>query len=385
MTIALLNNICSKYSVLNHMEDEFSKALKRSGIECCSFPLDKEGLQDLYSYALQNAIQCTLSFNAIAPKEPFFTIFGLPHLCISVDAPFWYDKECLLSPHFVPFFPDVEATLYYDMLCNKKSFCFPHACSLRHSLEFVDRKKDIPFFFPGSYLDDEREYGNWVDIVGGTQASFIASEVECFLEKPKDYFILLESLYEKVRPYLSSAILKQVFFQSVDKYIRGKDRGRLFEAVQNERVHIATDDVSFRRYQKRFPKVHFVYEGEVSFENLFPLFARSQCVLNSLPTLRKGLHERVLYALSFGCSLYSSTLESLPSWLHECGIASFYDKKEPFPHLPSVSELQRIRQWIECEHSWDARVRGVMNDCWPYVEKIRNNARDSDPFLKLVQ
>lgn len=371
MNIALLKNPRSKYSVLNHMEDELQKAFLNNGVACQSFELTREGISELFLEVPRGKISCTLAFNAMVEPCFFYDDYKVPHIFISVDSPFWHAEDSLRCQHFIPFFPDIESQQYCEKAYGVKTFCFQHACSLSFS-ESSEKTRDIPFFFPGSYLDDEQEQAAWVDAFGEKLAAFLVEEVEHFLEKADEgYFVFGERVYEAMKSRSTVVPSKQLFFRSIDTYVRGLGRFQLFSSLSGEKVHLAAGKESFVRYQKRFPKVSFQYEGELSFKDLFSVFPRVQTILHCCPTLRSGLHERVLYGLSFGCGLYSNMLNSLPSWLERSGIVSFYDQHDPFPRNPTTQELVKIRKWIEEEHTWDVRVQNVLKNCWPLVEKLR--------------
>lgn len=367
MTIVILKNPRSQYSVLNHMEEELRRAFIRKGYDSSLCEVSPREFEKIFSQMSQDKVFCTCSINLSVEPSFFYDTYRVPHLFISVDAPFWHSMKLLSAQHVVACFPDVESQKYAKAAYGKPTICLQHACFLQPLLQ-PDQKRDIPFFFPATYIDDEAAFTHIKTQVGTRNALVISDEVENFLEDVNaSYF----SFSKRVADTFGVGDI-QSFVQALDIYVRGKERERLFLSLVGQKVHVATNKHSFDQYRNRFPEVDFVYEGERSFSDLFLLFPRVHTLIHSCPTLRNGLHERVLYGLSFGCSLYSTSLHVLPSWIRTSGVVSFYDQKDPFPILPDQKAFLKIRKWLESEHSWDARVEQLTLEAWPIVKKIRS-------------
>lgn len=383
MPILLLKNPKSQYSVLSHMEEALYQALERANISCLPFVIDTSQWDALYQEIMDIPISCTLSVNATFEHSLFFESLGVPHIFIAVDAPFWFHDRALGCSYAIDCFPDQDAMAFYEKNYQKKPFWFPHACTLGPSRQYEQSVRDIPFFFPASYLDDEKEYALWERLFGSSLALKMASDVEEFLTRSTEsYFQMLERLYQPLHELTS--LSKMAFFRSMDTFVRGRDRINLLKKCGGETIHIASTKTDCERYQQRCPKVRFVYEGERAFEELFPLFVRSKCVLNSLPTLRFGLHERVLYALSFGCGVYSTTMHLLPEWIQSAPFVSFYDQGGGVPRPQTKEEHKSIQEWIENEHTYDVRLEKVLKRCFQEAEAL-SNRRLSDMMSVLKE
>lgn len=391
MKIALVRNMHSKYSVINQMEKDLIASWNRVSstfkepVEMVSYTLDEPGYTALYQACQQQEILCTFSINMTLGSALLYDIFSVPHVLFSLDALFWHEERDLLASHVLC------CCTHPDSICSKtenRSFYVPHACSLAHIPYQAERKKTVPFFFPASYLDDEKEYTLWKKRWGEAIAQSLVDDAHSLLSDYSScYFESLQQIYfQRIVPLVGEDTQesREHFFRSFDVFIRGCDRQALLKSLGSETIHIATDSISFERYQKRLPQVNFVYEGERSFEEIIPLFSKATCVLNSVPTNRFGLHERALYALACGAQLYSTTITSLPIWLRESKIVSFYDQKDPFTPCCTSDLFYDVWKWIEKEHTWDVRVKTL----FPYIiEQSRvkmDEGRSRDPFSRFT-
>lgn len=382
MHIVLLRHPESKYSVISHMEQELIRAFeRRKDMKVTAVTLDDRGYEQIYNLMHQRIVDCTFSINQIIGSAIFFETFGVPHIHLSLDSLFWCNLDLLQESHLVPCFVDPEsASMWHDMH-QQKTFWFPHACSLP-IFEDYSWQKDIPFLFPCSYIDDEHMYSLWQYDWGAETATLLAREAELFLHAPtEEYFSFLHRVYDACD--MKDRISPVVFCKSMDTYLRGRDRANVLKTLEGQTVNIASDTDAFEKYVRRFPSVEFVHEGECSFEQLLPLFKRARCVVNSLPTLRCGLHERVLYALAYGCALYSSSMKMLPSWMHEGNMVAFYDQGDRFPQVPNKKMHEKAWKWIEKEHTWDVRIQKLLSEILTRAQEIRANCLAHNPFLGL--
>lgn len=387
MKVALVHNGISQYSVIQHMEEALVQALLRAHIGVVSISLDEKGYRYLYRLLEQEDILCTLSLNQVIGKTIFYDTFFVPHVLLSIDALFWHSLLDVDASHIIGCFPDPESVSFLNKDGKSKSFYFPHACAPGMVLQMPDQKKTIPFLLPASYLDEEHEYALWAERWGATVAKKLADEAFRVLSEPETPFFdaAFTAFHTHVSPSDTSSSYESLrtFFCSFERFVRGVDRSLLLEKLHDETIHVATDQASFLRYQKRHPRLRWVYEGKKSFEDMLTLFSSAECVLHTLPpSFRHAFHERVLYALALGCRLYSTTMFSLPDWMREEQLVSYYDKGDPTPRCSNPEVFHKAKAWIEERHTWDVRVNTILQKVFHQAAKIKRMGQEEDPFAR---
>jgi hypothetical protein len=387
MKIAIVQNVMSQYAVIYHMEKGLIQAFNGLGIEVNFSQPDCRSYEQLYQLFEREKVACTLSINQVLGRAVYYDAFFVPHVLISIDALFWHSIPDVIAPHVICCFPDFESVAYLKKVYQKEAIYFPHACSLQKAPYLVDRKKTIPFLLPASYLDDEAEYSFWRKEWGTQVAQTLVDEAQKFLsDKNRSFFETAYEVYENsILPLVlkDSHEIQMHFFLSFERFIRGLDRNSLLETLRGETVHMAMREDSLLRYRKRHPQVNFVFEGLKNFEEVLDLFSQTKCVLNTLPpSFRQSLHERVLYALAFGCTLYSTTMSSLPNWMREVKMVSFYDQGDLFPSCVDPNLFHKAWQWIEKEHTWEVRVQTVFQEIFKQADLIRKFGQEDDPFAQ---
>lgn len=385
MKVALVHNNTSQYSVIRHMEESLVQALLRAHIGVVSFSLDERGYRYLYRLLEHEDILCTISLNQVLGQTLFYDTFFVPHVLLSIDALFWHSLMDVRASHILSCFPDPESVSVLKKEGTTGVFYCPHACSLEALQHISDQRKSIPLLLPASYIDEEREYALWTEMWGTSVAKKLADEAAHVLSEPEKPFIetAFDIFHSHVlrsdRPDESKSA--NMFFCSFEKFVRGLDRKLLLDRLNKETVHVATDEVSFARYQKKHPKVRWVYEGKKSFEDVLTLFSKTECILHTLPpSFRHALHERVLYALALGCRLYSTTMFSLPDWMREEQLVSYYDQGDSLPRCSSQDVFNKAKTWIQDEHTWDVRVRTILQHVFLEAAKRKQEGQEEDPF-----
>ena len=375
MKVALVRNLSSQYSVIDHMERGLKDALERAGIGVEYVSLDEKSYGPLYRQCEEKEVECTLSINQVLGSSLFYDTCAVPHIFLSIDAVFWDFILDLMASHVCPCFPDQESIVYLKKMYQKDSFLFPHACALERAPYQVDRERPISFLLPASFIDEECEYVLWKERWGSLFAQQLVEEAESILHEWEKGFLerALTVYQNKIVPVIPEDTYEEriSFLRSFERFVRGVDRARLLETLRGETVHVATNKESFLLYQKKHSQVSLVYEGPKTFDEVLGLFAQTECVLHTLPpSFRYALHERVLYALAFGCRLYATTMFSLPQWMRDGGIVSFYDQKDPLPRCRDHALFYKVWQWIEERHTWDVRVRELFPKLFQQVEGI---------------
>ena len=124
-----------------------------------------------------------------------------------------------------------------------------------------------------------------------------------------------------VREVLEKRQLPPFFLaNSIERYARGLDRERLLVALKGRSVHIFTEKEDAIHWSKEEAAHGCRFNPPVPFDEVVDICRMSKVVINSVPHIRKGYHERLFLSLASGAvTLVRRGLE-LPSWLRRPGV-----------------------------------------------------------------
>jgi hypothetical protein len=170
---------------------------------------------------------------------------------------------------------------------------------------------------------------------------------------------------------------------SLELYIRSVDRVRFLQAIEACDLHIFgakkyEDD--WKRVLKGKKRVHF--HDEVAHHALPEIFRRARAVLNSLPTIKRGLHERLLLALTQGASVLGNAnvfihsqfgqskalLNILPPDYNSANALLEEAFQDEDARLEDVFATHSI---IRDKHTWDARAETLTKRLPKFLQEIR--------------
>lgn len=378
------------------MTSDLHKALCRKGIDAtiCEW----KSADDLVAYVRETKPDCTWSFNVMLEPELCFHPFGVPHVYVSVDA-ITYCHPCIAElPHLVCLFVDSSSVALYNQESAYTSYWFPHAISQevleerREQVPFEDRPYDVTLL--GSYIPYEKELEFW-------KAAFPSEVVAAFLELSEkclsdgNFMFLQEmSAFFLTHPELVYTIKTLGLFphnvaNSVERYIRGKDRERLLKTLEGHNIHIFTDEQDICHWAA-MPYLHnATFHTAVPFDRVAQVCSQSKIILNSVPTIRKGYHERLFLALASEAVVVTSPVD-LPSWLGDEGYVVKYDAESCSTLEQRISSalkfpknFKKIRNWLLQHHTWDARLSSHL----PSIEAdviARHAAWETNRFWTLL-
>lgn len=357
MRILLLQNTQSRYNVLEDMTSALSAAFMRQGIEAKIFDAWDKGPSELQQDVDRWQPDCTFGINIFAHKE-------LPHhIALSVDAL----NHCseFLDPSQPPvLFADAWSCSLYAAQGGRTAW-FPHAISK----EFLDKSKAMtlcplknrPFdsVLIGSFMNADKELAFWRDLFSPKDVEALVFLVEKILENP------LCSIQHEVLAFLSktpsvqevltkNALSLPKFISSVEQYMRGLDRTRLIRSLSGKRIHI------FGEGWEHVPS-HVVLHPPLPFSSVFEVCQQAKVVLNSVPMIRRGYHERLFLGLAAGALVVTSQINipdaaGIPSLVQytTSSLTTLQDR------LATWSEVPPPFGWMENFHTWDARVKRLL-------------------------
>ena len=393
--VLLFQHPKSRYGVLASMTESLQKAFLRQGLQAVVYEWWKGNPEDLERVVKEENPDFTLSINIFIDETYFYMPFGVPHVYLSVDA-FTYCHPALpVMPHLVTMFVDESSKDLFAVRSTHPVYFFPHAIAkeaieaykLRPRRPFHERPYDVVLL--GSYIDHRKEKELWENLFSQKDVNALKACAERALEDVSYPFLANTLSLIENTPSIRLIVDKHKMFpcqlvNSVEQYIRGLDRELLLQSLKGRTVHVFSEE---GEWKKILPDV--VLHNPVSFDQVCEVCSQAKVVLNSVPTIRKGYHERLFLGLASGAIVVTSQLD-LPAWLESAGSIVSYRTST----LPTLQErlLQAEKQtrsqddifaWLDKEHTWDVRVKMVLPDILKSIASIRDTW-NANPFWKLL-
>jgi hypothetical protein len=400
-TVVLFLHPSSKFGVLGQMMRDLKTAFERAGTRAVLMEFQGEDPSELIERVRKENPDCTWSINTYVDERWFYYPFGIPHVDLSVDSVTYSSPATFFQPSVVSLFVDkTSCDLFSDYSDNPVRW-FPHGISLeiidqvRSSRQIPLKSRQYDVTLIGSFLDHRGEKRCW-DIL------FTPSDVEAFIslaERSLDdtsFLLLSASLsYMEQTPSVKEVFERRglsPFFlaNSIERYARGLDRERLLRALKGRSVHIFTEAEDSALWSKEEEAKGCVFHPPVPFKEVVNICLMSKAVINSIPHIRKGYHERLFLSLASGAvTLVRKGLE-LPSWLLETGRIVEYTSSflgNLVPQLRDAEnrhyEPEKILPWLQGEHSWDARLTQHTPEIEKSLAKIHADW-EKNPFWNVL-
>jgi spore maturation protein CgeB len=394
MKVLLFQHPKSRYGVLASMTQSLQKAFVRQGVEAVIYEWWKGDPDDLERVVKQENPDCTFSINIFVDETYFYMPFGIPHVYLSVDA-FTYCHPALpVMPHLVTMFVDGCSKDLFAARSEHPVYFFPHAIAKEsiqtykaHSWKpFHERPYDVVLL--GSYVDYSREKTLWEALFSQADVNALVARAERALEDTTYPFLADTLSFVENTPSIrliidEQKVLPGQLVNSVEQYVRGVDKERLLQSLNGRTVHIFSEESQWKNMAP-----NAVFHEPVSFDQVCQVCSQAKVVLNSVPTIRKGYHERLFLGLASGAIVVTSQLD-LPAWLETSGALVSY-RTSTLPtlqeRLEQAEKFERtpndIFMWLDNEHTWDVRVKTALPDIMNSVSAI-HDAWDANPFWKL--
>ena len=372
--VVLLRHTRSKFGVLSAMTDGLCSALDRAGIQ--TFVIDRLNIDTLADEIKRLAPDCTLGVNISVSEHLLFYPLNIPHVAFYVDTLVHYLPGIFERPHSISLIADGQSEKLFQTLGGRRSHWFPHAIAK----ETVDRarseepipldKRPFDVCLPGSYLDHREPLEHLgVDLADRRLLLDLVQRALFDLSFP--FFAEVFSLAEQrgLDPVVVGTALESV--------LRGLDRERLIKSLPQRTVNIFTSAEDAVRWLKVSP--NSLFRPSVDFQELFDLCAHSKVVLNSVPSIRPGYHERLLLSLASG-AITVTERGRVPSWLVERGRVVEYDTASMETLQERIHEAEgrpydrmAVLEYLDKEHTWDVRLHMAL----PAIEREIQESKDN--------
>ncbi len=381
-SIAFLRNKRSPQGVLESFSEGLEEAFSRLGVNVEAF--DYEDFENGSAVDAIKAMRpnCTIGFNILLPED---SPLDVPHYAPLCDSATYY-PELRLTNHLIASFMEQDSFGFYKRLGVEKIFFLPHAISRDFFSRDLHKKREFDVVLPGSFVSPDAISKVWKEELSASSYKIMVDLAEEVLASPHVSHLLAFSQKVEERGAFEKELLdkKLDFFSQLNMlevYIRNTDRLRLVQNINEHTVHIFCPKPFISAWQKALgDKKNVQYHDAVPFTDLADIFSRSRLVINSIPTIKRGLHERFLLALSQGASvltnenIFITNQFFAPKAILNVLAPSYreLDAKihEAFANEEArLGEVQSTHSTIKQEHTWDARAKALVEILPTFLEK----------------
>lgn len=184
----------------------------------------------------------------------------------------------------------------------KNTLYLPHAgFKAKRIVPYEEREIDI--FFPSSYrtpVNVSKEIEELADVYQSIAniliTAMLSNRMLTLQTALAQYFSSVNFTYTE-----EDFILLMDIFSVVDQYIRAYTREQLIQHILNSGLKLTVcgsgwDTCEFIHH----PNLHHIGENGVNFLETVEIMANSKTVLNHIPTLQEGMHERIFTSMRCG-------------------------------------------------------------------------------------
>ncbi len=378
-SLYLIENTKSRFGVLNGFLDGFEKACRAKGIRTKRIRLDTTTNDELIAQLKKDKPDATFGFNIVLDRTAFFDATKVPHVtCVTDYATYYF--ELLKLPETITCFVDEDSCKLFSSFGRKDTIFLPHAIDKELFTKPLTKKRDLEVVLTGSYFDPEVLELVWQEFLPKELIDILKTAASRALSSSSlPHFLALHQVLEEkpdLAKYISESFGIINIANMLEPYIRAVDRTKLIDACLNHfDVHVFSSAEDSPKWKERFGSKLNVHD-ECPYDQLFDLFSSSKFVLNSVPTIKHGLHERLLTSVAAGAVSVSFDTEFLELLLPRSPAVILYRPAELDKLIVEMKTGQTGRDVDLCnsfaqEHTWDARIDYLMDVLPKKLELIR--------------
>jgi len=398
--IDFFKNTKSQYGVLPAFSVGLRRALERQKVHTNDFDMEALSHGEIVAKLAKNRPDCTAGFNVVIPKHSAIEPLGIPHLSLIVDCATYY-PELLQTDHVVASFVEEDSCGFLRMLGFSNVLFLPHAIdrelvSPKNLKEITSEKRDLDVVMCGSYYSADEIVSAWKELLSPSAVTHLIELAEEVMSSThRTHLQAFVELVEKQGPFEKELLKKKIEYfdlmNSLELYIRSIDRVRFLQAIDGYDLHI----FGAKQYEEGWMrelkgKKRLFFHPEVLHDELPKVFRRARCVLNSLPTIKRGFHERLLVALSQGASvlgndnvyiqsqfpLSKALLNIMPPNYSRANAlldAAFKDE------ATRLEDVIATHTTIREHHTWDERAKTLLKKLPPLLQQLQGQNKQVVP------
>jgi spore maturation protein CgeB len=374
--IAIFKNLVAQYNALHYFRLGLTKALEDQGIEVALIDTDGGDRQEFFRSIYINPPDFTLAFNGLMPMGGRFLCdeIQIPHVSWLVDSAHNFQ---MMTPGLfnIIISPDQLSADLFKKWGAPRSFFLPHAFDVSDTAP-PGGERSLPIVFCGSLMDPLEVEELWKNSLPAPLVEDLkAAADEVILSQTLTYQQAFEGLHSQHAPFFNTLHPENMtlLIQSLDRYLRAKDRIEMLKSLAGFPVHIYGNLYSKRSWGDflDLEKGSYHIHEALDFPEAVKVMKSAQIVLNSSPMFKTGAHERIFYGLGLGaCVMTNNT-----PWIH----SHFKENEELLIYKPNEKEklrdtlagllsqpealaeiARRGQAKVLKEHTWDVRSKELI-------------------------
>lgn len=400
--VAIFENSKSQHGVLRHFTSSLRRAFSEMGIISVTFDILQQTATEILARLVEEQVDCSLGFNVVVPETLFFDVTHAPHVALIVDSATYYPElqHCL---HSIATFAEEDSLRFMRLHNLPFTLYLPHAiderlASIENDSAVLESHRDLHILFAGSYIDPEAPYQLLKEYLKKPLINELDIIIEESLADPsKSHLLALVQLFEREEVFAAELVTSPIppsdIFNLVELIIRGRDRIRLLQNITEYDLHIvgAAEDVPLWKAALSENKRVYFYKP-VPYEELYNLFLRTKVVLNSIPTIKRGYHERLFLAAAAGAtvatnrSVYTDHSPLVSPAIITYRPPAYAQLNETFRDLHTQEEkrleaVMAFRREIHANHTWSVRARELALKLPPMICAIQEKKKSAQANL----
>lgn len=380
-SIAFLHNKKSQFGVLESFTNGLQEAFARLGVTVRGYDFDDFEQGTCIPKIVSQKPDCTIGFDVLLPVDSPLKEYNIPHYAPLCSAAPYY-PELRLSNHMLASFMEQDSYGFYKKLGVENVFFLPHAIS-RDQINPTNNEREFDVVMAGTFVLPAAIRKIWDEQLSPKSRDAMLELAEKVLTSPHlSHLQAFLELVEQMGPFEKELMDKKLDFFSqlnlLEVYIRNTDRLRMIQNIHSHKVHIFTPKTSLGAWREGLgDKKNVLFYDEVPFATLAEVFANAKCVLNSAPTIKRGLHERLLLALGQGASVVTSEnifiSSQFPASKAVMNAGDQIDTqiteacKNEDARFADIRSCQKI---IQDRHTWDARAKTLVETLPPFLKRL---------------
>jgi len=385
--IAVFAPLENQYGVVSTFAAEFSQALRDQGVEVDWLKADYDDPGSFLWALTQDPPDLTLSFNGVLPDEQgrfLCDMLKLPHFAFLVDPP----------QHFFP----LINSRYNIIGCIDFSFCqvfentgFNQTLFLPHATgKQVEPSKQPPLhdvLMLNTLIDFQEIESRWRATYPKTIYKALMEAAELTLSvRPLTYLEAFSQSYSAALQSDSSldpTTLNYVeFLDELCAYVGGRCRVELLKSIEGVNVDVygrRTGSLDWFNYFKDNANIRL--HDPIEYPEAIERIKRSKILLNSVPEIKYGGHERIFTGLAAGSAVLTLDTPYIADQFKDRESILLYDRSRPKELNQVLKEYlkddvkraalaKKGRELVLQHHTWDARAKTFLEAIPKLLEKV---------------
>lgn len=367
--ILFLVGLPGQFDVLQTFTFELEAAVRRRGVETKVLHFQSEGLGGLAAAVARMHPDYIVGFNLVPSSNLMLDVIDVPFVSIFVDS-ITYFPNVINCKNLIACFVEKDSCKFLQALGGPKTLFLPHAIDQVHLEKQQEVVRDLDVVAPCTFYDPQMYIEAWNSRFSKKLVRFLHELADEVLSS-SDYSAL--ELFcrraEEVQDDIAKTGLAPCdIVNSLEQYIRAYDRVQLLKAIEGADLHIFGPKSEHESWKKVLgAKSRLFLHDPVAYSALPAIFRRAKIVVNSMPMIKSGIHERLLLALSQSASVLTSKNRYIARFFSEskavCSIlAQDYGQIPEKLHAMLENEEERLRavhglkETLKEHFTWDVRA-----------------------------